>query len=97
MASLLQKVLHNRNLLEDEDIVGLYKEVSSQTSFLLDATTIVFEMWAHCAVVVIFVFKYLMGYVERGQWGTYSNGSWEFRVTYVCIELRLGAYPISEV
>jgi hypothetical protein len=97
MASLLQKVLHNRNLLEDEDIVGLYKEVSSQISFLLDATTIVFEMWAYyCAVVVIFVFKYLMGYVERGQWGTYSNGSWEFRATYVCIELRLGAYPFQK-
>ena len=96
MASLLQKVLHNRNLLEDEDIAGLYKEVSSQMSFLLEATTIVFQMWAYCAVIVIFVFKYLMGYVERGQWGTYSNGSWEFRATYVCIELRLGAYPFQK-
>jgi hypothetical protein len=37
-----------------------------------------------------------MGYVERGQWGTYSNGSWEFRATYVCIELRLGAYPFQK-
>lgn len=96
MASLLQKVLHNRNLLEDEDIAGLYKEVSSQMSFLLEATTIVLQMWAYCAVIVIFVFKYLMGYVERGQWGTYTNGSWEFRATYVCIELRLGAYPFQK-
>ncbi len=40
--------------------------------------------------------EYLMGYVERGQWGTYSNGTWEFRATYVCIELRLGSYPFQK-
>ncbi len=39
---------------------------------------------------------YFMGYVEKGQWDTYSNGAWEFRATYVCIELRLGAYPFQK-
>jgi hypothetical protein len=38
----------------------------------------------------------LMGYVETGRWNTYSNGSWEFRATYVCIELRLGSYPFQK-
>jgi len=47
-------------------------------------------------VVVVFVFQYLMGYVETGRWSTYSNGAWEFRATYVCIELRLGSYPFQK-
>jgi hypothetical protein len=46
--------------------------------------------------VVLFIYQYLMGYVERGQWNTYSNGAWEFRATYVCIELRLGSYPFQK-
>jgi hypothetical protein len=37
-----------------------------------------------------------MGYVETGRWNTYSNDSWEFRATYVCIELRLGSYPFQK-
>jgi hypothetical protein len=45
---------------------------------------------------VLFIYQYLMGYVERGQWNTYSNGAWEFRATYVCIELRLGSYPFQK-
>jgi hypothetical protein len=47
-------------------------------------------------VLVLFIYQYLMGYVERGQWNTYSNGAWEFRATYVCIELRLGSYPFQK-
>jgi hypothetical protein len=47
-------------------------------------------------VVVLFIYQYLMGYVETGRWNTYSNGSWEFRATYVCIELRLGSYPFQK-
>jgi hypothetical protein len=47
-------------------------------------------------LVVLFLYQYLMGYVERGQWNTYSNGAWEFRATYVCIELRLGSYPFQK-
>jgi hypothetical protein len=47
-------------------------------------------------LVVSFIYQYLMGYVERGQWNTYSNGAWEFRATYVCIELRLGSYPFQK-
>jgi hypothetical protein len=43
-------------------------------------------------VVVSFLFEYLMGYIERGGWATYSDTSWEFRATYVSIELRLAAY-----
>jgi hypothetical protein len=37
-----------------------------------------------------------MGYVEMGRWNTYSSGAWEFRATYVCIELRLGSYPFQK-
>jgi hypothetical protein len=47
-------------------------------------------------LVVLFIYQYLMGYEERGQWNTYSNGAWEFRATYVCIELRLGSYPFQK-
>jgi hypothetical protein len=48
-------------------------------------------------VVVIFIYQYLMGYVETGRWNTYSSGAWEFRATYVCIELRLGSCPFQKV
>lgn len=27
---------------------------------------------------------------------TYESGAWEFRETYVCIELRLGSYPFQK-
>jgi hypothetical protein len=37
-----------------------------------------------------------MDYVEKGQWGKYLNGAWEFHATYVCIEVRLGAYPFQK-
>ncbi|CAM6057262.1 unnamed protein product [Sphagnum tenellum] len=47
-------------------------------------------------LVVLFIYQYLMGFVERGQWNTYSSGAWEFRATYVCIELRLGSYPFQK-
>ncbi len=47
-------------------------------------------------LVVLCIYQYLMGYVEKGQWNTYSNGAWEFRATYVCIELRLGSYPFQK-
>jgi sulfur relay (sulfurtransferase) DsrC/TusE family protein len=47
-------------------------------------------------VVVLFIYQYLMGYLETGRWNTYSNGAWEFRATYVCIELRLGSYPFQK-
>ncbi|CAM6015266.1 unnamed protein product [Sphagnum balticum] len=47
-------------------------------------------------VVVLFIYQYLMGYVERGQWNTYSKGAWEFQASYVCIELRLGSYPFQK-
>ena len=97
MANLLQKVLHGTNILREKDIVGSYEVLSSEMSFLLEVTTIILQMtWTYYAVMITFVFKYLMGYVERGQWGTYSNGSWEFRATYTCIELRLGAYPFQK-
>ena len=97
MANLLQKVLHGTNILREKDIVGSYEVLSSEMSFLLEVTTIILQMtWMYYAVMIIFVFEYLMGYVERGQWGTYSNGSWEFRATYTCIELRLGAYPFQK-
>lgn len=97
MANLLQKVLHGTNILREKDIVGSYEVLSSEMSFLLEVTTIILQMtWAYYAVMITFVFEYLMGYVERGQWGTYSNGSWEFRATYTCIELRLGAYPFQK-
>jgi hypothetical protein len=47
-------------------------------------------------LVVSVIYQYLMAYVERGQWNTFSNGAWEFRATYVCIELRLGSYPFQK-
>jgi hypothetical protein len=48
-------------------------------------------------LVVLFIYQYLMGYVERGQWNTYSNGAWEFHTTYVYTELKLGSYPFQKV
>jgi hypothetical protein len=47
-------------------------------------------------LVVLIIYEHLMGYIERGQWITYSNGAWEFCATYVCIELRLGSYPFQK-
>ena len=100
-ANLLAKVLHNAT--EDiflrslwRNIIGSFEDLSSQMSFLLELTKIILQIWTCYSMIVTFTFKYLMGYVERGQWGTYSNGSWEFRATYVCIELRLGAYPFQK-
>jgi hypothetical protein len=47
-------------------------------------------------VVLLFMFQYLMGYVETCQCKTYSNGEWDFHATYVCIKLRLGYYPFQK-
>jgi hypothetical protein len=44
------------------------------------------------AIVIFFVLEYLMGYIERGGWATYADTSWEFRATYVPVELRLAFY-----
>jgi hypothetical protein len=33
--------------------------------------------------------------LDSGSWID-SNGAWEFRATYVCIELRLGSYPFQK-
>ncbi len=52
--------------------------------------------WFLLGVVVLFMFQYLMGYVETSWWKTYSNGAWEFRATYVLIELKLGSYPFQK-
>ena len=79
-----------------ERIIGSFEDLSSRISFLLELTKIILQIWTCYSILVTFIFKYLMGYVERGQWGTYSNGSWEFRASYVCIELRLGAYPFQK-
>jgi hypothetical protein len=67
-----------------------------ELEFLLSVKKLVLQLVVSFVVIVIFVFQYLMGYVERGRWGTYSNGTWEFRATYVCIELRLGSYPFQK-
>ncbi|CAM6068787.1 unnamed protein product [Sphagnum tenellum] len=64
--------------------------------FLLSVKKLVLQLVVSFVVMVIFVFQYLIGYVERGRWGTYLNGTWEFRATYVCIELRLGSYPFQK-
>jgi hypothetical protein len=40
--------------------------------------------------IAICIIQFLMGYAEKG------GGAWEFRATYVCIELRLGAYPFQK-
>ena len=95
MANLLHKALHGMTVLGEDDILGVFN-LSSRIVYLLESTKIVLQMYIYFTIVVVFKFKYLMGYVERGQWGTYSNGSWEFRATYACIELRLGAYPFQK-
>jgi hypothetical protein len=71
-----------------KDIINSLEDLSSS------GIDIILQIWT-CSILVTFTFKYLMGYVERGQWGTYS-GSWEFRATYVCFELRVGAYPFQK-
>lgn len=96
MADLLHKALHGMTVLGEGDILHVYNNLSSRIVFLLELTKMVFQIYTYFTLVVVFIFNYLMGYVERGQWGTYSNGSWEFRSTYVCIELRLGAYPFQK-
>ena len=51
-----------------------------------------FARFLSSAIVILCLFEYLMGYIDRGGWATYSDTSWEFRATYVSIELRLAAY-----
>jgi hypothetical protein len=93
---ILEKMIfeHNHNALNvlekfhsryprDLKITQLLEKIKRISGFLL-------------GVVVLFIYQYLMGYVETGRWNTYSNGSWEFRATYVCIELRLGSYPFQK-
>jgi len=67
----------------DPEISELLEKIKRMSGFLL-------------GVVVLFIYQYLMGYLETGRWNTYSNGAWEFRATYVCIELRLGSYPFQK-
>ncbi len=45
---------------------------------------------------MLFMFQYLMGYVEMGRWKAYSNGAREFRAIYVCLKLRLSSYPFQK-
>jgi len=93
---ILEKMIfeHNHNALNvlekfhshyprDLKISQLLEKIKRISGFLL-------------GVVVLFIYQYLMGYVETGRWNTYSNGAWEFRATYVCIELRLGSYPFQK-
>ncbi len=48
------------------------------------------KMWGEWIISIgIWIIEHLMGYAEKG-------GAWEFRATYVCIELRLGAYPFQK-
>jgi tetratricopeptide (TPR) repeat protein len=82
--------------LENYDGVGGELNHKQEFDFLLSLKKLILQLVVFFVVIVIFVFEYLMGYVERGQWGTYSNGTWEFRATYVCIELRLGSYPFQK-
>ncbi len=67
----------------DPKISQLLEKIKRMSGFLL-------------GVVVLFMYQYSIGYVETGRWNTYSNGAWEFRATYVCIELRLGSYPFQK-
>jgi hypothetical protein len=82
--------------LENYDGVGGELNHKQEFDFLLSLKKLILQLVVFFVVIIIFVFEYLMGYVERGQWGTYSNGTWEFRATYVCIELRLGSYPFQK-
>ncbi len=72
-----------RRYPRDPKISQLLEKIKRMSGFLL-------------GVVVLFMFQYSIGYVETGRWNTYSNGAWEFRATYVCIELRLGSYPFQK-
>jgi hypothetical protein len=52
-------------------------------------------------VVVLFKYKYLMGYVEIGRWNTYSSGAWECRVLnshirYLCKTIRIKFSGVTE-
>lgn len=51
-----------------------------------------FARFLSSAIIILCLFEYLMGYIDRGSWATYSDTSWEFRATYVSIELRLAAH-----
>jgi hypothetical protein len=84
-----------RRLENYDGVVGKLNP-KQEFEFLLSVKKLVLQLVVSFVVIVIFVFQYLMGYVERGRWGTYSNGTWEFRATYVCIELRLGSYPFQK-
>jgi hypothetical protein len=84
-----------RRLENYDGVVGKLNS-KQEFEFLLSVKKLVLQLVVSFVVIVIFVFQYLMGYVERGRWGTYSNGTWEFRATYVCIELRLGSYPFQK-
>jgi tetratricopeptide (TPR) repeat protein len=84
-----------RRLENYDGVVGELNH-KQEFDFLLSLKKLILQLVVFFVVIVIFVFEYLMGYVERGQWGTYSNGTWEFRATYVCIELRLGSYPFQK-
>ncbi|CAK9866793.1 unnamed protein product [Sphagnum jensenii] len=72
-----------RRYPRDPKISQLLEKIKRMSGFLL-------------GVVVLFMYQYSIGYVETGRWNTYSNGAWEFRATYVCIELRLGSYPFQK-
>jgi tetratricopeptide (TPR) repeat protein len=84
-----------RRLKNYDGVVGELNH-KQEFDFLFSLKKLILQLVVFFVVFVIFVFEYLMGYVERGQWGTYSNGTWEFRATYVCIELRLGSYPFQK-
>jgi hypothetical protein len=84
-----------RRLENYDGVVGELNH-KQEFDFLLSCKKLILQLVVLFIVFVIFVFQYLIGYVERGQWGTYSNGTWEFRETYVCIELRLGSYPFQK-
>jgi len=89
------RTLVKRRLENYDGVVGELNH-KQEFDFLLSLKKLVLQLVVFFVVIVIFVFQYLIGYVERGQWGTYSNGTWEFRATYVCIELRLGSYPFQK-
>lgn len=86
----LLSVVNYTNLLE----IAVYKNLKHYVHQAL-YQILLEKLFAHflsSAEVVLFLFEYLMGYIERGGWATYSDTSWEFRATYVSIELRLAAY-----
>jgi tetratricopeptide (TPR) repeat protein len=95
MISFADRPFVKRRLENYNGVVGKLNP-KQEFDFLMSVKKLVLQLVVYPIVIVIFVFQYLMGYVERGQWGTYSNGTWEFCATYVCIELRLGSYPFQK-